>query len=120
MPLPLLTDVVVVSLIGAAGVATGQGIAALSERGKARHAEKGELITMLSARVDKLEARIEALEADKEELTTALREAERFAWHILEYLRVVLSYARKLAELLPPDVEQPPEPVPPDSVKDHL
>lgn len=120
MPLPPVTDVVLAALIGAASVAVGQGIAALSELGKASRAEKGDLITKLTERVSKLEGRVDTLETDNAELTSALRQAERFAWHIMEYLRAVLSYARRLAALLPPGVEPPPEPVPPDSIKDHL
>lgn len=120
MPLPLLTETVAVAIVAAISGTIGALINGASERGKSKSAERMDLLEALTERVSTLEREVRELRSSRDAEETARREAERLAWHILDYARTLIVWARKLVELLPPGVEPPPEPVPPDSVKDHL
>lgn len=117
---PWLTDTVLVAAIAAIAAITGALVSGFAERGKSKSTERMDLLDALSERVAALEREVQELRASRDAEETARREAERLAWHILDYARTLIVWARKLVELLPPGVEPPPEPEPPKAVRDHL
>lgn len=108
-----LTEGVLVALVGLAGAIIGHITGGVTQYKTAR-------LSTLESDLERLTGRVEKLEHERDDAVEAMRSAERLMWHVVEHLRRVLSWARDVTGLVPEGTVVPPEPEPPEPIRDIL
>ncbi|WP_172193587.1 hypothetical protein [Actinomyces faecalis] len=110
----------IVALVGLVGVGIGNLTNRVNQREVAKVSRLDVTVKALTTTVDSLNKRVEQLEKALAESEKAEEAAERLARHALEYAWALRSWGHKLMELAPTCSVIPPEPEPPDALKERL
>lgn len=109
------SEALAIALIGSSSVVSGHLTTALTAR-------RSTLYSLLLQRVEKLDERVSVLENERDKAIADAREAQRMLWHVLEYLRAVLSWGRTMRAAVPDELLEglPVEPEPPSHISERI